>query len=91
MRDPYMFKAGEGMYLRTSNCSDPTAWNPWGDYSATQVDPVDDISIWTIQQYSLPPGSPTLGTGCTGQCGTWWAKVGPLSPVLHLFLPLIMR
>ena len=24
--------------------------NRWGDYSNTQVDPVDDLSFWTVQE-----------------------------------------
>ena len=29
--------------------------NPrWGDYSATTVDPTDDWSFWTVQEYAAP-------------------------------------
>ena len=32
----------------------------WGDYSATSLDPTDDWSVWTVQQYAcrLPFGLP---------------------------------
>ncbi len=45
--------------------------NRWGDYSATVVDPVNDVDLWTIQEYAaLPSGS--------DRWGTWWG---------HLALP----
>jgi hypothetical protein len=28
----------------------------WGDYSETTLDPVDDWSFWTVQEYSAPSG-----------------------------------
>jgi hypothetical protein len=28
----------------------------WGDYSATTLDPTDDWSFWTVQQYADPAG-----------------------------------
>src|SRR6266480_3072494 len=27
----------------------------WGDYSATKLDPADDLSLWTVQAYSDGP------------------------------------
>jgi len=31
--------------------------NRWGDYSATTLDPIDDWSFWTVQEYNggIPP------------------------------------
>ena len=41
-----------------SNTASSTSYNPgdgsphrWGDYSMTEVDPTDDMTFWTIQQY----------------------------------------
>jgi len=59
-------------------------YNRWGDYSTTSVDPNDDQSIWTIQEYAtateniwgtwitqLLTPAPTLNNpGGTGQAGT---------------------
>jgi hypothetical protein len=88
MRDPYIVKDGEGMYWTTFDCTNASARNRWGDYSATQVDPVDDISLWTLQEYSLPEGNGFAATGCnSGNWSTWWAKVS----IIRNFLPLIMR
>jgi cysteine-rich repeat protein len=39
--------------------------NRWGDYSSTVVDPADDTSFWTIQEYAA------IGD----QWATWWAKL----------------
>jgi hypothetical protein len=88
MRDPHIYKGGEGMYWKTfaSPCSSGS--NRWGDYSVTQVDPVDDTSMWTLQEYSKPEGSPFAATGCnSGVWSTWWAQVTPL----HYFFPLILK
>ncbi len=90
-RDPFVFKAGEGFYWKTFQCGNPAALNRWGDYSNTQVDPSDDISLWTLQEYSKPEGSPFAATGCnSGVWSTWWAKVTPPN-LLNLFLPLILK
>jgi VCBS repeat-containing protein len=40
-------------------------YNRWGDYSMTSVDPTDDQTFWTIQEYipqTSPPSSVTWGT-----------------------------
>src|SRR2546430_9736941 len=79
MRDPVTLKAGEGNYYKTFRTSADR--NRWGDYSATQVDPADDTSFWTTQEYSKTPPS-SASAGCTsttqiacGNWGTWWGKV----------------
>lgn len=41
-------KAGANRYQRT----DSIGRNRWGDYSYTSLDPLDDMSIWTIQEYA---------------------------------------
>lgn len=65
LRFPYTFKPGEAPYVDF----DGVGRNRWGDYSSTVVDPVDDIGMWTIQEYAKLPvqGLPTWGT--------WWAQV----------------
>jgi hypothetical protein len=35
--------------------------NRWGDYSATTLDPTDDWSFWTVQQYADPAGGNDFG------------------------------
>lgn len=60
LRDEVIFKAGEGSYTRTA----PTVVR-WGDYSAASVDPVDDCTLWTLQEYAAPANA----------WGTWWAQV----------------
>jgi len=44
----------------------------WGDYSVAVVDPVDDTSFWTAQEYA---GSPT--SAGVSRWATWWAHVIP--------------
>ena len=48
--------------------------NRWGDYSATVVDPVDDNTFWTIQEYAAM----RVGTdSSSGRWGTWWGQINP--------------
>ncbi|MFL5307626.1 MAG: hypothetical protein ACJ8F1_20570, partial [Polyangia bacterium] len=58
-RAPVVYKAGVGIY----------EGGRWGDYSHTQVDPVNDIDMWTVQEY----------TGAPAKWDTWWADVSPTS------------
>jgi hypothetical protein len=44
---PILFKAG----LASQNNFDQFGRNRWGDYSLTSIDPVDDQTFWTIQEY----------------------------------------
>jgi hypothetical protein len=40
--------------------------NRWGDYSAAVVDPVNDVDLWTIQEYAAQPAN---------FWGTWWGHL----------------
>jgi hypothetical protein len=70
MRAPVVLKGGQGTYVKTFGGSR----NRWGDYSATQVDPLDDRSLWTIQEYA---GRPSGAGDGSGRWATWWGKVDP--------------
>ncbi len=58
-----VLKAGEATYNKTFG--GPS--NRWGDYSNTQVDPLDDKTLWTIQEYAASPAN---------FWGTWWGRIG---------------
>jgi hypothetical protein len=61
-----LLKAGQGAYTITFGAGR----NRWGDYSYTTLDPTDDSTIWTIQEYAAAP----IGTGgieATSRWGTW--------------------
>lgn len=62
MRSPQIYAPGGSTYFKTFGGTD----NRWGDYSSTQVDPLDDRSFWTIQEYA----SPSVDTWATK-----WARV----------------
>ena len=51
-----LMKAGES----------PFSSSRWGDYNSTSVDPVDDITMWALQEYAGPGG----------KWGSWWGKIG---------------
>lgn len=67
-RIPYNFKLGEDFYFRDFG----SGRNRWGDYSSTLVDPTDDLTMWTMQQYAE---TNIYGPGQNGTWGTWWARV----------------
>jgi hypothetical protein len=55
-----LLKAGEAPYFETGTGND----NRWGDFSATVVDPTDDLTFWTLQEYAQTDN----------QWGTWWGS-----------------
>lgn len=63
-RDNYTYKYGENTYFKDFGAGR----NRWGDYSNTVVDPTNDSTFWTIQEYA--------GTGANSWA-TWWAEVDP--------------
>ena len=64
MRDPSVYKSGLAPYDVTPDFGT----NRWGTYSATAVDPSDDVTLWTLQEFAQQPASTSL-------FGTWWAKL----------------
>jgi hypothetical protein len=67
IRAPVTLKEGEGFYNKYRS-----GRNRWGDYSSSQVDPVDD-SLWTLEEYARAPS----GKGNrSGRWGVWWGRVG---------------
>jgi len=75
MRDPLIYKTGEDYYHKTFSGTR----NRWGDFSQVNVDPSDDQTFWTLQEY----GKTRVGTndGNTGanssRWSTYWAAVAP--------------
>jgi hypothetical protein len=81
LRADSVLKSGAGPYNKVGGS---TGLNRWGDFSATVVDPVDDLTLWTIQEYAAAPvGSPK--TNGSGRWGTWWGRIDP-NPVIGLVL-----
>jgi hypothetical protein len=64
-----LLKLGEAPYYKVFTGTD----NRWGDFSATVVDPSDDMSFWTLQEYAQTP-DPATGSS---RWGTWWGKFTP--------------
>lgn len=48
MRTPNVYMSGLNSYFKTFG----GGINRWGDYSSTQVDPLNDLDLWTIQEYA---------------------------------------
>ena len=67
MQPDVVYKKGEAVYLVRGRGSSS---NRWGDFSTSLVDPLDDLTFWTLQEYaSTPPANQT------GRFGTFWAKI----------------
>ena len=62
--DVATLKDGQASYFKTFS---GTA-NRWGDYSAAQVDPVNDVDLWTLQEYASTPAN---------RWATWWGLLAP--------------
>ncbi len=62
LRDTYLYKNGEAPYVKTYG----DVRNRWGDYSATCVDPMNQLDFWTLQEYAASPAN---------TWGTWWAML----------------
>lgn len=70
MRDVTVFVNGSDFYYKTYSGTR----NRWGDYTATVVDPSDDLSFWTIQESA----GARVGSGNgSGRWTTTWAMVPP--------------
>jgi hypothetical protein len=68
-----VLKAGEDSYFKTFSGNR----NRWGDYSATVIDPSDDLSFWTIQEYAAFD----VGVGPNDdRWSTWWSKKEVATP-----------
>ncbi len=76
MRDPLVYKAGEDYYHKDFG----SGRNRWGDFTTAQVDPSNDLSLWTLQEYAKARVS--TDDGATGSNGSRWASYwAALSPV----------
>ena len=65
LRNRYQFREGVAPYYKTYGGDR----NRWGDYTATCIDPSDDLDFWTLQEYAELP------SGGYDSWGTWWAYV----------------
>ena len=62
-------KSGEDTYFKTFG----KGVNRWGDLSATTVDPTDNVTFWTIQEYAWGR-DPVRGVS---RWALWWGKFRP--------------
>jgi len=71
-----LLKTGEAPYYKTGQTMGIPGGgtdNRWGDYSATVVDPADNVTFWTLQEYAQTH-DPVTGAS---RWGTWWGKFHP--------------
>ena len=69
MQADFVLKAGEAPYFKTFG----GFANRWGDYSSTVMDPLNDVDMWTIQEYASTP------LGGFSRWGTWWGLISASS------------
>ncbi len=74
MSVPILMKAGEA----AQNNIDGANRNRWGDYSLTTLDPLDNTTLWTIQEYAESPAN---------IWGTWIGKLRMIPTALKITLP----
>jgi hypothetical protein len=75
MMAPTVLKTGEGCYFKTFGAGN----NRWGDYSATSIDPTDDLTFWTVQEYAATPSPAASCADGSGRWGTWWGTTEAVS------------
>jgi len=51
LQAPQLFTSSPAPYNPSSNSGNQQGRRRWGDYSFTSVDPCDDMTMWTIQQF----------------------------------------
>jgi transcriptional regulator CtsR len=61
MQSVSTLKAGLASYFKDYG----SGRNRWGDFSATCVDPTDDLTFWTLQEYAATPAN---------TWATWWGS-----------------
>ena len=73
MQPPSLLKTGVAPYFKTGQTLGGTGTdNRWGDFSATVVDPSDNTTFWTLQEYAAAPA--TVAGTLRSMWGTWWGK-----------------
>ena len=78
LRADVVLKAGSAPYYKSLTGT----LNRWGDYSSTVVDPINELDMWTVQEYAAPV------SGGTSRWGTWWGRIslGPSPPAPDILL-----
>jgi hypothetical protein len=52
MRPPVIYQTSVVAYNPENNPGNDLSGRPWGDYSFTSLDPEDNMTFWTIQEYA---------------------------------------
>src|SRR5260221_14296579 len=74
---PVLLHRGEGAFNET----DRAGRRRWGDYSFTSVDPVDDMTVWTTQEFADNVPKP-YQRFLDGAYGTYFAPFASDRPTL---------
>lgn len=87
IRDAFIYRAGDDYYHKTFSTA--TGRNRWGDFTTTQVDPCNDLTLWTLQEWAKT--RLTTDDGNTGSnASKWasqWAAVDGGGPVAQVTCP----
>lgn len=77
IQDTVVYSPGLDYYQRDFGGSQ----NRWGDYSATVVDPADDLGFLFFNEHAMEQGTPLPGSTELGRWRTSWAQIE------HPFVP----
>jgi len=79
IRDAVIAKAGDDYYHKTFSTA--TGRNRWGDFTTVQVDPSNDMTLWSLQEYARNrTGTNDGNTGAnSSRWSSWWAFLAPPS------------
>jgi hypothetical protein len=73
---PSLLKTGVAPYFKAGiTFGGSGTENRWGDFSATVVDPTDNLTFWTLQEYAAAPA--LISGNLRSMWGTWWGKFRP--------------
>jgi hypothetical protein len=73
MQPVSLLKSGQAAYYKVIRNSS----NRWGDFSATVVDPVDDMTFWTVQEIAYTPVWNPHDNVFVSRWATWWGSFSP--------------
>lgn len=68
-------KLGDDAWWQAMPAPGSITLGAWGFYSSSAIDPNDDKTLWTLQQYAATRAA-SPGVDADSRWGTWWGRLG---------------